>query len=278
MSACGDRLDALDVDLVEGDAGAEGQARQQRELVRGVEAADVEGRVGLGIALGLRLRQHVGEGAVLLLHLGQDVVAGAVEDAVDAADLVAGERLAQRLDDGDAAGHRGLEVERDAVLLGEPRELHAVLGEQRLVGGDDVLAGRSAASTACLGDAVLAADQLDEDVDAGVGGEPTGSSNQLMPSSGRRASWARARRDADTTMLRPTCAEPGARALPAAAADPCRPCRGRRCPVATATAGAAGGFNADFMTPLAWTSTWRPLRTPPARRCAILQCRHSGIS
>ena len=81
------------MDLVERDARAEGEARQQGELVRGVEAADVEGRIGLGVALGLRLRQHVGERAVLALHLGQDVVAGAVEDAVDAAHLVGGERL-----------------------------------------------------------------------------------------------------------------------------------------------------------------------------------------
>ena len=65
----GDGLDALDVDLVEGDARAERQAGQQGELVGGVEAADVEGGIGLGVALGLRLRQHVGEGALLLLHL-----------------------------------------------------------------------------------------------------------------------------------------------------------------------------------------------------------------
>ena len=115
-------------DLVERDARAEGEAGQQGELVGGVEAADVEGRVGLGVALGLRLLQHVGEGAVLLLHLREDVVAGAVEDAVDAADLVGGERLAQRLDDGDAAGDRGLEVEGDAVLLGEPARARAVRG------------------------------------------------------------------------------------------------------------------------------------------------------
>ena len=136
-----DAGDALDVDLVERHLRAEGEAGQQRELVGGVEAADVEGRIGLRVALGLRLLQHVGERAALLLHLGQDVVAGAVEDAVDAAHLVAGERLAQGLDDGDAAGDRGLEVERDAVLLGQLGQLGAVLGEQRLVGGDDMLAG-----------------------------------------------------------------------------------------------------------------------------------------
>ncbi len=146
----GDRLDALDVDLVEGDLGAEGEARQDGELVGGVEAADVEGRIGLGVAARLRLLQHLVEGAVLVLHGGEDVIAGAVEDAVDAAHLVGAERLPQRLDDGDAAGDRRLEVQGDAVLLGELGERHAVLGEQRLVGGHDVLARASAASTASL--------------------------------------------------------------------------------------------------------------------------------
>ena len=107
----------------------------------GVEAADVEGRIGFGVALGLRFLQHIGEGAMLLLHLRQDVIAGAVEDAVDAPHLVGGQRFAQRLDDGNAAGDRRLEVERDAVLLGQARQLGAMLGQQRLVGGHDVLAG-----------------------------------------------------------------------------------------------------------------------------------------
>ena len=71
---------------------AEGEARQDGELVGGVEAADVEGRVGLGIAEALRVGQAVLEGQALQLHARQDVVAGAVEDAVDARDRVAGQR------------------------------------------------------------------------------------------------------------------------------------------------------------------------------------------
>ena len=165
----GDGLDALHVDLVEGDAGAEGEAGQQRKLVGGIEAADVEGRIGLGVALGLRFLEHVGEGAVLVLHLGQDVVAGAVEDAVDAADLVARQRLAQRLDDRDAASHRRLEIQGHAVLLGEPGQLHAVPREQGLVGGDHRLAGRQRRLHGGFGRAVVAADQLHEDVDGRIG-------------------------------------------------------------------------------------------------------------
>ena len=222
MSACADRLDALHVHLVEGDARAEGQAGQQGELVGGVEAADVEGGVGLGIALGLRLLQHVGEGAVLLLHLRQDVVAGAVEDAVDAPDLVAGQRLAQRLDDGDAAGHRRLEVEGDAVLLGQLGELGAVLGEQRLVGGDDVLAGRQRRLHRALGGPVLAADQLDEDVDRGVGGEPRRRRRTTRcPRERRHASWcASAPRRPRPRCCGRRCGRAGRRARPSSCSSP----------------------------------------------------------
>ena len=92
----GDRLDAFDVHLIERHPRAEGQARQQRQLVRGVEPADVERRISLGVALGLRLLEHIGERAAFRLHLGEDVVAGTVKDAVDAANRVARQRLAQR--------------------------------------------------------------------------------------------------------------------------------------------------------------------------------------
>ena len=95
------------------DPRAEGERGQDRELVGGVEAADVEGRIGLGVAEPLRLGEAVLEGELLQLHAREDVIAGAVEDAVDALDRIAGEALAQRLDDRNAAGDRRLEGERD---------------------------------------------------------------------------------------------------------------------------------------------------------------------
>ena len=58
-----DLLDALHRHGGEIGRGAERQAGKQGELVRGVAAADVEGRIGLGIAERLRLLQHLGEGA-----------------------------------------------------------------------------------------------------------------------------------------------------------------------------------------------------------------------
>ncbi len=139
--------------------------------MRGVEAADVEGGIGLGIALRLRLLQHVGEAPALALHQRQNVVAGAVEDAVDAADIVALEALAYDLDDGNAAGHRALEIERDLVLLGQRGKSGPMLGEQRLVGGHHMLAGAERGLDRLLGHAAFPADQLDEHVDVRVLGE-----------------------------------------------------------------------------------------------------------
>ena len=117
-----DALDAFDVDRLGRDAHAEGQRGENRELMRGVEAADVEGRIGLGVAEPLRLGETFLEGQLLALHAREDVIAGAVEDAVDALDRIAGEALAQRLDDRNAAGDRRLEGERDMLFLGERGE------------------------------------------------------------------------------------------------------------------------------------------------------------
>ena len=75
----------------------------------GVDAFDVEGRIGLRVAQALRVFQHLIEPGTLFAHLGQDEVAGAVDDAGDPLDAVGGQAFAQRLDDRDAAGHGGLE-------------------------------------------------------------------------------------------------------------------------------------------------------------------------
>ena len=79
-----DVADALGVHAVGVDRPAEREARQDRQLVGGVDPVDVEARIGLGIAELLRLGQHLGEFAPALAHRRQDVVRGAVEDAVDA--------------------------------------------------------------------------------------------------------------------------------------------------------------------------------------------------
>ena len=163
----GNGLDALDVDVLEGDLGSEGEAGQQSKLVRRVEAADVEGRVCLRVAEPLSLRQRVGEGSPFLLHHGQDEVRGTVEDAVDAADVVADERFPHGLDDRNATGDCRLEIQGAGVLFGERGEPRAMVREQRLVCGDDVLSRLQGRLDGLLRRIAVAAHQLEEDVDAG---------------------------------------------------------------------------------------------------------------
>ena len=80
--------------------------------------------------------------------------------------LVGRQALAQRLDDGDATSHRSLERHHHALVLGGFEDLVAVHGQQRLVGGDDVLAVGDGAQHQ-LARQVIAADQLHHDIDLG---------------------------------------------------------------------------------------------------------------
>ena len=153
----------------------EGERGQDRGLGGGVEALDVGGRVGLGVAERLRLLDGLGETGAGRVHLVEHVVGGAVDDAEHPADVVAGQRLAQRAQQRDGAGDGGLVVEVDAVLGGRGVEGRAVLGEQRLVGGDDE-APCSMARRIRRAGRLDAADHLDDDVGPGdqllgVGGE-----------------------------------------------------------------------------------------------------------
>ena len=93
MSSAEIATDALDMHRVERDRPAERQRRQDRQLVRRIDAVDVERRIGLGVAELLRVGEHLGEFAPALAHLRQDVVAGAVQDAGDAENAVGGEAL-----------------------------------------------------------------------------------------------------------------------------------------------------------------------------------------
>ena len=165
----GDVPDPFRINPVEIDRAAETDTRQDRQLVRGIDTVDVEARIGFGIAELLRFRQDLGEFVRALAHRRQDVVRGAVQDAVDALQPVAGETLAQPLDDRDATGDRGFERENEALLLGSRREPRAVMRHQCLVCSDDVLAMVERGVEHLAGDAVGAADQLDDDVDLRIG-------------------------------------------------------------------------------------------------------------
>ena len=162
-----DVADAFDVDLVELQRDAKGDRGQDGELVGGINALDVEGRIGLGVAQRLRLGQYFRKVAALLTHRGQDEIGGAVDDARHPFDAVAGQPFADRLDDWDAAGHRRLEADHHPGGAGGGENLVAVLGDQRLVGGDDVLAvGQRPQRQAPR--RLVAAHQFDDDRDLGI--------------------------------------------------------------------------------------------------------------
>ncbi len=160
--------DALDVGALELHRNAERDRREQRDLVSGVDALDVEGRIGFRVAEALRFGQHDVERETLVAHFGEDEVARAVDDAGDPLDAVGGEAFAQRLDRRNAAGDGGFERD-DHVLLARGREdLVSVQREQRFVGGDDVLAAHDRRQDRFFRDR-RSADNLDHDVDVGVG-------------------------------------------------------------------------------------------------------------
>ena len=168
-----DAADPLDENLPEVHELAGGQRGQDGELVRGVDRVDVEGGVRLGVAELLGVGQHGLEVLVLLEHAGEDVVAGAVDDAADLADLAALEGLLHGADDGDAPAHGRFELQADALLRGDGEELGAVLGDERLVGGHHVLAGAQRGGDPAAGHFV-AAHQLHQDLDRGVGDQLVG--------------------------------------------------------------------------------------------------------
>ena len=160
-----DVLDPLVDDLVEVDRGRERQPGEDRHLGGGVAARHVVGRVGLRVAQLLGLHQRLLVGDAGARHLGEDVVRRAVDDPVDALDVRGRKRLLQHADHRHDAGHRALEAQLDLVLARARPQLLPVLGEQLLVGRDDVLA-RAHRPQHVVARRLDAADQLHDQVRA----------------------------------------------------------------------------------------------------------------
>ena len=134
------RADAFGVDVGEAQRNAEGDRRHDGELVGGVDAIDIEARVGFGVAERLGLGEHVLEPPPARRHFAENEVAGAIDDSGEPFDAVGGEPLAQGFDDGDAAGDAAFVGEHRATAGGGREQLVAALGDQRLVGGYHMLA------------------------------------------------------------------------------------------------------------------------------------------
>ena len=127
-------------------------------------AVNVVSGIGFRIAFLLRLGERLLEADALVGHLGEDVVRRAVDDAHQLVDALGGEGHLQRTDDGDAAGDAGAVFQVHALLASLGAEGVALLGDQFLVGGDDVLAAPQGAPD-IVARGIDAAHQLGDDLD-----------------------------------------------------------------------------------------------------------------
>ena len=135
-----DFRDALCIGRIEPEWHAKGQRAENRKLVGGIDALDIKGRISFGIAELLGFPEHIRKFAPLVAHLGEDEIAGTVDDACQPLDMVAGESLANRLDDRDTATDCRLEGNRDTLVACRCKDLLAMHGNECLVGRDQMLA------------------------------------------------------------------------------------------------------------------------------------------
>ena len=174
----GDGGNALGVHIVNREVRVERQRSNNGGLRSGVEALNVGGGVGLGVAQLLGVGQRIREGGAGGVHLIKNVVGGAVHDAQNAGHAVTGQGVAQRAQNRNRTGHGGLVGQLRAGCIGGGLQLHAVLGQQGLVARNDGLAGVQRAQDAGAG-RLDAAGQLDHHVGGvnqgfGVGGVQRG--------------------------------------------------------------------------------------------------------
>ncbi len=168
-----DPFDALSRNPAGAEGGAEGEGREQGELVTAVAAIDVEARVGLGVTHLLGLSQGLGQGGAAVLHGAEDVVAGAVDDAGDPVDAIAGKAVVEGPHYGNGAGDGGLEENRRLPAGGGGENLLAALGQQGLVGRDHRLVLPDGGQHQGAG-RFDAAHEFDDDVDVAVGDDDLG--------------------------------------------------------------------------------------------------------
>ena len=160
-------VDALCVDLLVRHPSAEGEGRQQGDLLRCVDSGNVEMRVGLGISKGLGVLQDLRKIEAFVAHPAQNVVAGSVNDAGNGAETIGHKTLFEGTDHRDPSADARLEAD---VASGRGRgieEFLPVFRQQGLVGRYHVLAGVQGFQQVCAR-RLIAAHQFHHDVDLGV--------------------------------------------------------------------------------------------------------------
>ena len=120
---------------------AEGYIGRQDDLVPGIGAFHIGGRVGLSIAQRLGLLQHIAIVKTLAGHVIQNIVAGAVHDAPQLGEALNTAGTLQLRQPADAAADGSRAAERNAHILRQGQQLVIAAADQRLVGGDHIFAG-----------------------------------------------------------------------------------------------------------------------------------------
>src|ERR1700681_3915835 len=101
------------------DVAVQSDPREDSELGARVQAVDVFRRIGLGEAKLLRLAKSGGEGNAGALDLTENVIAGAVENAADLEEFIAGQSLMQSGNHGHAARYGRAKLD---LLVHPPRQ------------------------------------------------------------------------------------------------------------------------------------------------------------
>ena len=133
--------------------------------MRRVDAFDIEARIGFRVPQHLGLGQNLVEFPARLLHGRQDIIAGAIQDAVDTVDPIPGKSFTQRLHDGNPARDARLVGETYTDLLRLPREARPMDRHHGLVGGDYALVRGDRGFDDVKRHPIGTADEFDDDID-----------------------------------------------------------------------------------------------------------------
>ncbi len=106
-----------------------------------IDPFDIKCRIRFGIAQLLGLLQHLFIGTTRITHGRQDVIAGAVQNALNTFDLIACQTLSQGFDDRNTASNGSLEIQRRAVFFRQLCQFGAMDCDQGLIGGHDMASG-----------------------------------------------------------------------------------------------------------------------------------------
>ena len=166
----GNVFDAFDKNIRGADPASIAEPGEHERLVPGVPTVHIQRGIGLRITRCLSFQQRFRIGKPCRRHARKNIVSGAVDDAVDRLDLIANERLAHRLDDGNASGHCRFKIERHIFRLGQFHQLHPPLCQQGLVARDDGLARKNRPLDEFIS-IRGAADEFDNDRQRGIGNE-----------------------------------------------------------------------------------------------------------